>query len=69
MSAIEAARDAAEASDREVLERCLAAMAGGDLYPLEDDVAKLTGDSTRRERIFFGSPAAEAPKTDAGGGR
>lgn len=67
VAAIEAARDAAEGDDREVLERCLAVLAGGDLYPIEGDVADLTGDDITRERIFFGNPEAEAPAGDTGG--
>ncbi|MDF1800089.1 MAG: HEAT repeat domain-containing protein [Planctomycetota bacterium] len=67
IGAIEKARDAAEAADREVLERCLAVLAGGDLYPLEGDVAGLTGDDITRERVFFGNPEAEAPAADTGG--
>lgn len=69
VTTLEAARDAAESSDREVLERCLAVLAGGDLYPLEADVAQLTDDSLARERIFFGNPAAKAPASGAGGRR
>jgi hypothetical protein len=52
--AVEAAIAAAE--EKAPLERALAVLRGGDLFPIANDVAWVTRDDLRRERIFFAGP-------------
>lgn len=54
IAAVEAAL--ASADDGGPLERALAVLRGGDLYPLADDVSRVTGDDLGRERVFFAGP-------------
>lgn len=53
--------------NKESLQRTLDVLKGGDLYPIQQDVERVTKDPVNRERIFFGNPAAADPAAAAGG--
>jgi hypothetical protein len=53
LSAIEAALAEAEGESKASLERVVTVLKGGDLFPIEEDVARITRDALPRERIFF----------------
>lgn len=64
LPAVEAAATRAEGEEQAALERALAVLRGGDLYPLADDVKRITRDRIPRLRVFFGSPPASRAESE-----
>lgn len=59
LPAIEELAGRSDGEHKAALERTLAVLRGGDLYPIEDDVMRVTRDVVRRDRVFFGGPLGE----------
>jgi hypothetical protein len=51
------------------LQRALDVLKGGDLFPIQGDVQRVTGDDVPRERIFFEQVPTAVDRPAGGGGR